>query len=102
MTQVTRTTTSGGGSVHRGHSRAVAIPLAFVAFLASVLGAILSVVLVANPFTYRSIDIMYWSGRHVDSMPEALVAAAAGLVLGAITVVIFGVGLTLLRADQKG
>ena len=99
MTQATHTSTSAGGSVHHGPSRAIGIPLAVVAFLASALGAFVSAVLIISPFTYRSIDIMYWTGRHVDTMPEALIAAAVGVAMGVITVVLFNAGRALLRAD---
>lgn len=67
------------------------MPLGVISFTIAVVLVTLSLALIAAPFIITYIpdaQMMLWNGMEIDTMQEALVTSVAGLIFGAISVLI--------------
>jgi len=97
MVRLIQPNDTASASGHKRVARAGEILLAIIAFTASLVGAILSVALLAVPFVYRFTDVTYWRGHYVTSFPVALLCAVVGLNVLALTYLVFDAGRSLMR-----
>ena len=67
------------------------LPLGVISFTIAITFVSLSLALIATPFIityFPDVQVMMWNGMLIDTMQEAVVTSVAGLIIGAISVLI--------------
>lgn len=67
------------------------LPLGVISFTIAITFVSLSLALIATPFIityFPDVQVMMWNGMLIDTMQEAVVTSVAGLIIGAISILI--------------